>query len=178
MGCHFLLQGIFPTQGSSPCSLCLLNRQADSLPLSYLGTNTPHAVPLKRLSKAEKKKKGNLSFLPRIAFVLSCSVVSYSFVIPRTVIHQAPLSMGFCRPEYWSGLPFPPPGDLPDPGIKPRSLALQVDSLPSEPPGKTKNIGVGSLSLLQGIFPTQESSWGLLRCRWILYQLSYQGRLG
>ena len=64
-----------------------------------------------------------LSFLPRIAFVLSCSVVSYSFVIPRTVIHQAPLSMGFCRPEYWSGLPFPPPGDLPDPGIKPASSA-------------------------------------------------------
>ena len=45
----------------------------------------------------------------------------------------------------------------------------------SEPPGKPKNSGVGSLSLLQGIFPTQELSWGLLHCRWILYQLSYQG---
>ena len=66
---------------------------------------------------------------------------------------------------------FPPPSPL---GIKPRSPALQVDSLPSEPPGKTKNIGVGSLSLLQGIFPTQELNQGLLHCRWILYQLSYQ----
>ena len=47
-----------------------------------------------------------------------------------TVAHQAPLSMGFSRQENWSGWPFPPPGDLPDPGIKPESPALQVDSLP------------------------------------------------
>ena len=46
--------------------------------------------------------------------------------------------MGFSRQEYWRGLPFPSPGDLPDPGIEPRSAALQADSLPSEPPGKTK----------------------------------------
>ena len=46
--------------------------------------------------------------------------------------------MGFSRQEYWSGLPFPSPGDLPDPGIKPRSSALQADALPSEPPGKPK----------------------------------------
>ena len=68
-----------------------------------------------------------------------------------------------------------PPGDLPNPGIKPRSPALQVDSLPSEPPGKLKNAGVGSLSLRQGNFLTQESNQGLLHCRWILYQLSYPG---
>ena len=49
---------------------------------------------------------------------------------------QAPLSMGSPRQEYWSGLPFPSPQDIPDPGIKPRSPTLQVDSLPSEPPGK------------------------------------------
>ena len=51
-------------------------------------------------------------------------------------IHQAPLSMGFSRQKYWSGLPFPSPGDLPDPGIKLGSPELQVDSLPSELPGK------------------------------------------
>ena len=50
----------------------------------------------------------------------------------------------------------------------------QVDSLPAEPPGKPKNTGVGSLSLLQGIFPTQKLNQGLLHCRRILYQLSYQ----
>ena len=55
---------------------------------------------------------------------------------PWTVAHQAPLSMGFSRQEYWSGLPFPSSRDLPDPGIKPGSPALQADSLPSEPPGK------------------------------------------
>ena len=68
------------------------------------------------------------------------------FAIPWTVVYQASLSMGFSRQEYWSGLPFPSPGDLPDPRIEPRSPALQADALPSEPPGKQ-----------------------------ILYQLSYQG---
>ena len=51
-------------------------------------------------------------------------------------LHQAPPSMGFSRQKYWSGLPFPSPGDLPDPGIKPTSPALQADALTSEPPGK------------------------------------------
>ena len=81
------------------------------------------------------------------------------FGIPWTVACQAPLSMGFSRQEYWSGFPFPPPGDLPHPGIEPRSPTLQVDSLPAEPQGKPKNTRVGSLSLLQGIFLTQESNW-------------------
>ena len=58
------------------------------------------------------------------------------FAIPRTVAYQAPPSMGFPRQEYWSGLPFPSLGDLPKPGIKPGSLALQIDTLPYEPPGK------------------------------------------
>ena len=67
-------------------------------------------------------------------------------------------------------------GDLPNPGIEPRFLVLQADSLPSEPPGKPKETGVGSLSLLQRIFPTQESNSDLLHCRRILYQLSCQGK--
>ena len=58
------------------------------------------------------------------------------FATPWTVARQAPPSMGFSRQEYWSGLPFPSPGDLPDPGIEPRSPALQADALTSEPPGK------------------------------------------
>ena len=57
------------------------------------------------------------------------------FVTPWTVAYQALPSMGFSRQESWNGLPFPSPGDLPDPGIKPRSPALQADALPSEPPG-------------------------------------------
>ena len=56
---------------------------------------------------------------------------------PWTVAHQAPPSMGFSRQEYWSGLPFPSPGDLPHPGMEPRSPALKADALPSEPPGKS-----------------------------------------
>ena len=58
------------------------------------------------------------------------------FVTPWTVAYHTPPPMGFSRQEYWSGLPFPSPGELPDPGIKPRSPALQVDTLPFEPPGK------------------------------------------
>ena len=58
------------------------------------------------------------------------------FVTPSTVAYQAPLSMEFSRQEYRSGLPFPSPGNLPNPEIEPRSLALQVDDLPSETPGK------------------------------------------
>ena len=58
------------------------------------------------------------------------------FVTQWTVTYQAPRSMEFSRQEYWSGLPFPSPGDLPNPGIEPRSPALQTDTLPSEPLGK------------------------------------------
>ena len=68
-------------------------------------------------------------------------------------------------------------GNLPDQEIKPWPSALLVYSLPTEPQGKPKNTGVGSLSVLQRIFPTQESNQGLLHCRWILYQLSYEGSL-
>ena len=73
--------------------------------------------------------------------------------------------MEFSKPKYWS----------PNPGIKPRSPTLQAGSLSAEPQGKPKNTGVGSLSLLQGIFPTQGSNPGLPHCRWILYQLSHKG---
>ena len=130
---------------------------------------------------------------------VSHSVVSDSLWSPWTVAHQASLSMEFSRRQYWSGLSFPPPGDLPDSGIEPGSPALRTDSSPSEPSGTLKseseshsvvsdslqshglyspwnspgqNTGVGSLFLLQGIFPIQGLNphllW-LLRCRQILY---------
>ena len=71
--------------------------------------------------------------------VISLSVVSDS-ESPRTVAHQPSLSMGFSRQEYWSGLPFPSPEDLPDPGLKPWSPALQADSLPFELQGSPKQV--------------------------------------
>ena len=70
------------------------------------------------------------------------------FATPWTAIHQVPLSMRFSRQGYWSGLPFPSPGDLPNPGIELRSPTLQADSLPSEPPGKSCNEN----ALLQRVF--------------------------
>ena len=62
------------------------------------------------------------------------------FATPWIVAYRAPPTMGFSRQEYWSGLPFPSPGDLPSPGIKPRYPALEADALTSEPPGKPYQI--------------------------------------
>ena len=102
MGCHFLLQGIFPTQGYELASPAL---RANSLGSGHQASEvkSPSGVQL--------------------------------FGTPWTVAYQAPPSMRFSRQEYWSGLPFPSPGDLPDPGIEPGSPALQADAVTSEPPG-------------------------------------------
>ena len=97
------------------------------------------------------------------------------FVTPWNVACQAPLSMKFSRQEYWSGQLFTSLGDFPNPGIEPKSPTLQVDSSLSALLGKSKNAGVGSVSLLQGIFLTQGLNWGLLHCRWILCHMSHQG---
>ena len=107
--------------------------------------------------------------------VLSRSVVSHSLRPHRLQLARLLHPWGFSRQEYWSELRCPPPGDLSNPEIKPRSPALQADSLLSELPGKPKNTGVSGLYVFQGIFPTQESNQDLLHCRRILYQLSCQG---
>ena len=77
--------------------------------------------------KAKAKVKVKAKLLSRVPL----------FATPWTIVHQVPLSMEFSRQEYWTGWPFPSPGDLPNLGIEPESLALQADSLPSEPPGKS-----------------------------------------
>ena len=71
-------------------------------------------------------------------YCLVAILVANYFVTPWTVTCQTPLPTSFPRQEYWSGLPFPSPGDLPNPGIEPGSPALEADALPSEPPGKSK----------------------------------------
>ena len=113
VGCHFLLQGIYLTQGlNSPLAPRVL-------PGRFFNTEPPGKPPV------DPGGGGGL--------------VAKSYptpAMPGTVAHQAPLSMGFSRQEYWSGLPFPSPRDLPDPGIEPRSPALQANSLPTELWGK------------------------------------------
>ena len=128
--------------------------------ISYLNSLFPFLtekmmilVTYQNLWKIKKKN-------PLCVCMLSCVRL---FAAPQTIAHQTLLSMEFSRQEYWSGLLCPPPGDLPDPGTEPMFPALPVDTLPSEPPGKSKNTGVGTL--LQGIFPNQ----GLLHCRQVLY---------
>ena len=117
-------------------------------------------------------------YIHMCVYIVCCAVLSHS-VVSDSLRPHGPAGLlcpwGFSRQEYWNGLSCPPPGNLPNPGIKPRSPALEVDSLLSESPGKPANTEMGSLSLLQGIFLTQESKQGLLPYRQILYQLSYQG---
>ena len=81
---------------------------------------------------------------------------------PWTVAHQTPLSMEFSRQEYWSGWPFPSPGDLPDPGIKPSYPTLQADSLLTEPPGKPRQ------SIKEGI----KRQWGKQARFYLEYRVS------
>ena len=91
-----------------------------------------------------------------LGFVVRVKVKSLSrvqlFETPWTVTYQALLSMGFSRQEYWSGLPFPSPGDLSDPAIEPGSPALQADALLSEPPGKPDGTDRGASN---GLFLTR-----------------------
>ena len=108
-----------------------------------------------------------------------CTVLSHSVVSSSLQPHELqPARLlcpwGFSRQVYWSGFPCPPAGDLPNPGAEPKSPAVKADSSPSEPWGKPKNTGAGSLFLIPRIFLTQELNQGLLQCRRILYQLSYQ----
>ena len=92
--------------------------------LPHISPTIPFFKKEKKKERKKERKKGK-----------SLSHVGL-FVILWTVAHQASPSMGFSRQEHWRGLPFPSPGDLPDPGIKPGSPALQADALPSQPPGK------------------------------------------
>ena len=91
-----------------------------------------------------------------------CEPMDYS--PPGSSVH------GIFQAKLLEQVAIPVSQDLPNPGFEPRSPTAQVDSLPSETPRKPRNILVGSLVFLQGIFPTLESNWGLLHCWQILYQ--------
>ena len=84
------------------------------------------------------------------------------FATPWTVAYQALPSMGFSRQEYWSGVPFPSPGDLPNPGIEPGSPALQADALPSEPPGKPLQVLLQNKFLEGGLSGSKDQLKNLL----------------
>ena len=97
-------------------------------------------IPMEKKCKKAKWLSGEaLQIAVKRREVKSLSHVQF-FATPWTVAHQAPPSMEFSREEYCSGLPFPSPGDLPDPRIEPGSPAVQADALTSEPPGKPQNV--------------------------------------
>ena len=112
-----------------------------------LETNRDHSVIFEIISKYcildsfvdyDGYSISSKGFLPTVRVKVKLLSHFRLFATPWTVAYQASLSMGFSRQEYWNGLPFPSLGDLPDPGIEPRSPTLQADSLPSEPPGKLR----------------------------------------
>ena len=118
-----------------------------SRPYNYLRSivNRQHITP--QLTQIHVDKLSTLNdfqkLLDNINWIRpSLKVQSFScdrlFATPWTVAYKPPPSMGFSRQEYWSGLPFPSPGDLPDPGIKLESTAFHADALPSEPPNTLK----------------------------------------
>ena len=94
---------------------------------------------------------GDLVLIPGLGSEVKSISHVQLFATPWTVAHQPPRSMRFSRQEHWSGFPFPSPGDLPDPGIKPRSPALQADALTSEPPG---NPWIGKIPRRMDRLPT------------------------
>ena len=121
------------------------------------------------------------SFAGCLGLLMFCVLIcAQLFVTPWTVAYQAPLSMGFSRQERWSGLPCPLWGDLPNPGIKPRSPALQVDSLPTEPPGKPDVLLEGSLvnsfSPLYSILYQNTKTYIFVRLLMGVYQCFYEHR--
>ena len=135
VGCHALLQGVFPIQGLNPR---LLHCRRILYYLSHQGSpSTVYRCVVQRRRLMAQKLKHTQQLLrnTKKMKVKSLSRVRL-FATPRIVAHQAPPSMGFSSQEYWTGLPFPSPGDLPNPGIEPGSPALQADTLLSEPPGK------------------------------------------
>ena len=143
--CHSLLQGIFPIQKLN--SGFLHCRQ-----ILYHLSHQERTMEIFNLKETLLPCQTSLRFHLRLAS-------SRQGIEPRSPALQADLQILYClshqgtHNKYWSGLPCPPSGDLPNPGIKSRSPILQVNSLPSEPLGKSKNTGMGSLSLRQG------SSW-------------------
>ena len=116
-GLPFPSPGGLPDPGIVPASRVPLAVAGEPWPLHYLGSPGVN-------SESENESE----------VAQSCRL----YATPWTVARQAPLSMGFSRQEYWSGLPFPSLGDLPEPGIEPGSPTLQADALPSEPPGNSR----------------------------------------
>ena len=140
------IQKFPPRKRPSRCSLCRLQLSAAPSPTCQLTLSVCPELPLLRV-KVES---------------LSCV---YLLVTPWTVAHQAPLSMGFSRQEYWSRVPCPPPGDLPDTGTEPGSPALQADSLPSEPPRKPPaQMKAALLSDGMRVLPSSSGSTGPKSC--------------
>ena len=125
VGSLFLLRGIFPTRGSNPG---LQNYRRILYQLSHNGSPRTLEWVAYPFSRGSCRPLVCVYVLGTQSCLTLCDPIDCS--------PQSPLSVGLSRQEYQSELPFPSPGDLPDPGIEPRSPALQTDSLPSEPPGK------------------------------------------
>ena len=140
--CHLLHGGVGSEKPSAICRSCPFHGASSN----HYNTHRTNCVP--HLLRGPGALQGTIQMPDASPLVWhlhgeeKVKVKSLSrvrlFATPLTIARQAPLSMGFSTQEYWSGLPFPFPVDLPDPGIERRPLVLQAAALPSEPPGKPK----------------------------------------
>ena len=113
------------------------NTQLSNLSKLYVKINIKHTTGNVVAAAEAWHTQTHTLRLPKYQECCVCALSCVQlFVTPWTIVHHASLSMGFPRQEYWNRLPFPTPGDLPNPGIELASPALQADSLPSQPPGK------------------------------------------
>ena len=209
MGCHFLLQEIFLTQGSNPCVLHLLHWQEDFVFYQWT-TWESHSQKQSLLDPVGSVKAEVHEHLPGhpeavthansaiLAEIADCTSVSQRpevegpsfFGVPVETIFPSFLQFTYIVPFYspfpalvdgilqarilvWVAVPFSRGSSQPRDWTQVSHIAGRFFT--RELQGKPENAGLGSLSLLQWIFLTQESNWGLLHCRWILYQLNYQG---
>ena len=134
------------------CEMSIIVWQFEhALALPFLGMGMKTGLPLDASDRGRLWWRLSPTSVRAVSHCAQSLSRARLLVTPWTAAHQTPLSKEVSRQEYWSGLPCPPPGGLPKPGIKPRSPALQVDSLPSEPPGlgqldsnhSGKELGIG-----------------------------------
>ena len=154
-----------------------LKKNATSEPI-YTTETESQATDVENFWLPRREGSGGINWkTERDLYTLLCSVTQSRPTLCDLLDCSPPSSSvhGILQARILERVPMPSSRGSSQSRDRTQVFCIAVDSLPTEPPGKSKNTGVGNRSFLQGIFPSQELNQGLLHCRWIIYQLSYQG---